>query len=409
MKLLVLLALLPCVLGRAPLLNQEAKEIVENEYIVVFHSSINTTTRAMHMDYLRSSLRMSEVDNTEVMFEYNIEGPTLQFRGYSVRTSMSVINGLLDAPEVDYIGLNQKAHALQTCNRQTEATWGLERIAKPDLPLAGYYEDQEGNQGADVDVYVIDTGVRTTHVEFGTRAKFGYDSTSPPTSPIETDDNGHGTHVAGTIGGSTYGVAKASTLIGVKVLNQAGSGSYAGVIAGIDYAATECRSGTRKCVGNMSLGGGFDSAVNAATDASVDAGVFMAVAAGNSYGANACNYSPASSNKATTVGSTDNTDARSVFSNIGNCIEVFAPGTSITSAWYTSDTATNTISGTSMASPHVAGVGARVFSANPTLTAPGVEAEVQRIAAVNKISNVGSGSPNLLVQGTCDLQPPPNM
>jgi len=258
-------------------------------------------------------------------------------------------------------------HISQQCNVQTNAVWGLNRISEKAIELTGLY--RYDLEGSGVVAYIIDTGILVTHTEFGTRASFGANFVGDGKN---SDCNGHGTHVAGTVGGKTYGVAKQVSLVAVKVLGCTGSGTYAGVISGIQYAASD-RKG-RPGVANMSLGGGKSTAVNDAVAAAVKSGLTFAVAAGNEN-QDACNVSPASEPSAITVGSTevsdDNAfqeDARSSFSNFGTCVKIMAPGSLIKSAWITSNTATNTISGTSMASPHVCGAAALVLSANPAAT-----------------------------------------
>jgi subtilisin family serine protease len=240
-----------------------------------------------------------------------------------------------------------------------------------------------------VRAYIIDTGIRTTHNEFGGRATFGANYANGQ----DEDCNGHGTHVAGTVGGSRYGVAKGVTLIAVKVLNCAGSGTTTGVINGINYVA-----GVQiyPAVANMSLGGGASQSLDDAVNKAVFLGVTFAVAAGNS-GANACNYSPARAANAITVGATTSTDARASYSNYGGCVDIFAPGSSITSAWKNSNTATKTISGTSMASPHVAGVAVLYLEANPGATAGAVSTALINGATDKKVTNAGSGSPTKLL------------
>lgn len=272
---------------------------------------------------------------------------------------------------------------------QTGATWGLDRIDQRDLPLNGTYNYTPTGSG--VNAYIIDTGIRRTHSDFGGRAFAGYDAIGDGQN--SNDCNGHGTHVAGTVGGTTYGVAKSVRLYAVRVLDCSGSGSNSGVIAGVDWVT---QNHVKPAVANMSLGGGASSALDTAVNNSISAGVTYAVAAGNSN-ANACNYSPARAANALTVGSTTSSDARSSFSNYGSCLDLFAPGSSITSAWYTSDTATNTISGTSMASPHVAGVAALYLQGNPTASASTVNAAIVNSSSTNKLTSIGTGSPNLLL------------
>lgn len=274
---------------------------------------------------------------------------------------------------------------------QGGATWGLDRVDQRARPLNGTY--RYTTTGAGVTAYIIDTGIYTAHTQFGGRASGGF--TSIADGRGTADCNGHGTHVAGTIGGATYGVAKAVRLVGVRVLDCTGSGTWSGVIAGIDWV-TYNHNGPS--VANMSLGGGFNQAVNDAVTNSIAEGVTYAVAAGNSND-NACSYSPSSTPLALTVGATDINDSRATsFSNYGSCLDVFAPGVNITSAWPTSTTATNTISGTSMASPHVAGLAALFLQANPTATPATVNAVIKQDAAAGVLTNVGAGSPNLLAR-----------
>ena len=282
---------------------------------------------------------------------------------------------------------------------QTPATWGLDRIDQRDLPLNNTYNYNQTGQA--VHAYIIDTGMRATHQQFTGRVGNGADFVGDGQGT--NDCHGHGTHVAGTTGGTTYGVAKLVTLHAVRVLNCQGSGTNSGVIAGVDWVTANHGS---PAVANMSLGGGISTALDSAVNNSVNSGVSYAVAAGNSN-ANACNSSPARAPAANTVGSTTSTDARSSFSNFGTCLDIFAPGSSITSAWNTSDTATNTISGTSMASPHVAGAIALYLQTNPGASPSTVTNALIANSTLNHVTNAGSGSPNRLLYSLFGGPPPP--
>lgn len=241
---------------------------------------------------------------------------------------------------------------------QTPATWGLDRIDQKTLPLNGNYNYELNGQN--VTAYVVDTGILSTHTEFGSRVKAGFSAIATGGT---TDCNGHGTHVAGTIGSSTYGVAKAVNLVPVRVLDCAGSGTNSGVISGINWVITNYQANKPiAAVMNLSLGGGASSALDTAITSAVNAGITVVVAAGNSN-ANACNYSPSRAPAAITVGATDNKDALASFSNTGSCVDISAPGVNITSSWIgSSNTAVSTISGTSMAAPHVSGAAALELS-----------------------------------------------
>jgi subtilisin family serine protease len=270
---------------------------------------------------------------------------------------------------------------------QSNPPWGLDRIDQRNLPLNAIYTFNWTGSG--VRVYVIDTGIRTAHTQFGGRASNVFDAFGGNGQ----DCNGHGTHVSGTVGGSTFGVAKSSLLRGVRVLNCSGSGSNSGVIAGVDWVRN---NHIAPAVANMSLGGGASTALDNAVNALHNANVTIAVAAGNSN-ANACTQSPARAANAITTGSTTTTDARSSFSNFGTCLDIFAPGSGILSAWASSNTATATLSGTSMASPHVAGVAALYKQANPSASSTTIRNAIVNNATTGVVSNPGSGSPNRLL------------
>jgi hypothetical protein len=277
--------------------------------------------------------------------------------------------------------------------------WGLDRIDQRALPLNNQFG--RAYTGSGVTAYIIDTGVLSTHTEFGGRVLSGFSSVSDANGT--EDCNGHGTHVAGTVGGSNYGVAPGVAIVPVRVLDCSGSGSTSGVIAGIDWVIAHHIAGT-PAVANMSLGGRRSSAIDIAVQSAVADGVVFVVAAGNST-ADACQTSPAGEPLAITVGATTSADARSSFSNYGSCVDVFAPGSSITSAWYTSTTASNTISGTSMASPHVAGVAALGLEIAPNSSVAQISDWITSTATPGVIGNAGTGSPNLLIYSRLSASP----
>jgi subtilisin family serine protease len=323
-------------------------------------------------------------------------------KGFAGEFSDQDIAALARDPNVLAIEPDQIAHALTV--QTNPPSWGLDRIDQRALPLNNSYTYNA--TGAGVTVYIIDTGIWFTHNDFGGRAVTGEDEITP--GGTATDCNGHGTHVAGTVGGSSYGVAKSVKLVAVRVLDCSGSGSYSQVIAGVDYVTRQKQANPSvPAAANMSLGGSTSAALNQAVTNSIAAGVTYAIAAGNSS-ADACTQSPASTPNAITVAATDINDARASFSNFGTCVDIFAPGVNITSAWNTNNTATNTISGTSMASPHVAGAAALYLQGNPSASAAAVTSALTTNATTNVVTSPGAGSPNLLLYtGFITAGPPP--
>ncbi|MBZ9750855.1 S8 family peptidase [Deinococcus sp. HMF7604] len=375
----------------APLLGTSNPEAIPGQYIVVFSEGAGNSLATQSASSLISSLNLDP------------QGVTIQhlysaaLSGFAAKLSAQNLSTLRADPRVKYV---EQDGVVKMSATQTGATWGIDRIDQRDLPLDGNYTYNSTASG--VKAYIIDTGINTAHTNFGGRATWGTNTTGDGNN---SDCQGHGTHVAGTVGSSTYGVAKGVSLVAVKVLNCQGSGSNSGVIAGINWAVTN--KGSATAVANMSLGGGASQATDDAVNNAASKNLIMAVAAGNEN-QNACNVSPARAASAITVGSTTRTDARSSFSNFGTCVDIFAPGSDITSTWNTSNTATNTISGTSMATPHVAGAVALLIAAGNT-TNSAVTSALINASTPNKVTGAGTGSPNrLLFTGTGTTNPNPN-
>jgi serine protease len=312
--------------------------------------------------------------------------------GFVVKMDKKAMTAMLSDDRIASIEQDQIMRANVT---QSNATWGIDRVDQVNLPLDGRYTYT--NTGSGVKAYIVDTGVLSSHSDFDGRVGSGYTAINDGNGT--NDCNGHGTHVAGTVGSTTYSLAKDVSLIPVRVLGCDGSGTNSGVIAGVDWV-TQNSSGPS--VANMSLGGGDSAALDSAVNNAIDAGIIFVVAAGNDN-ADACTGSPNKVPAALTIASSTNSDARSSFSNYGSCIDLFAPGSNITSTW--SNGATNTISGTSMAAPHVAGAAVLYLQSNPNASPSQVESAIESNAISNKISDL-KGSPNLLLQVSPDTPPP---
>jgi subtilisin family serine protease len=347
----------------APLLSAGAGAI-EGSYVVVLNEGADPRS-------------VAAVAGVNPNFVY-----TAAVNGFAAELNAGQLNALQHNPNVAYVEQDQVFEADAT---QSGATWGIDRIDQRNRPLSGTYTYT--STASTVYAYVIDTGIYASHSQFGGRASNVYDALGGN----GTDCNGHGTHVAGTIGSSTYGVAKSVRLRGLRVLNCSGSGATSGIIAAIDWVRV---NRTNPAVANLSLGGGYSSTLNTAINNLANSGVFVAVAAGNEN-QNACNVSPASAASATTVAASTSSDAKASYSNYGSCVDLYAPGSSITSTWLNGGT--NTISGTSMASPHVAGVAALYKATYGNASTSTIDSWIKTNSTANVITGNVTGTPNRLL------------
>jgi subtilisin family serine protease len=356
---------------------KKAKKPIPNSYIVVFESRVDDVGGIV------SELSAKHGAKTKHVYD--------ALKGFAAEMSQASANAIANDPRVKYVEEDGEVHVDTT---QTGATWGLDRIDQHNLPLDGNYT--YATTASNVHAYIVDTGILISHTQFGGRASVGVDEVGDGQNGI--DCAGHGTHVAGTVGGSTYGVAKGVSLVAVRVLNCSGSGTNSGVIAGVNWVATHA---IKPATANMSLGGGASQALDDAVTAAVNAGVVFCVAAGNGDAngnpLDACTTSPARAAAAITVSATDSTDHKASFANYGTCVDIFAPGVAITSSWYSSTTATNTISGTSMATPHVCGASALYLAGNPTATPASVASALTGNSTTGVVIGPGTGSPNRML------------
>ena len=361
--------------GEAPLLSAGARA-VPGQYVVVVSDGADPRS-------------VAAVAGVQPRFVY-----TAAVNGFAAALNAGQLTALRANPNVSYV---EEDAVVSISTTQSGATWGIDRIDQAALPLSTTYTYTP--TGAGVRAYILDTGIRLSHVEFTGRVSSGFDAVDGGSAD---DCNGHGTHVAGTVGGTQYGVAKGVSLVAVRVLDCQGSGTTSGVIAGIDWVTANA---VKPAVANMSLGGGASSTLDDAVARSISSGVSYALAAGNGdmlgRPQDACNSSPARVPAGMTVGSTTSTDTESSFSNYGTCVDILAPGSSITSAWYQSDTQTSTISGTSMATPHVAGAAALYLQTSPGASPAQVSSALTSNANPNRITlhsrSVSGGTPNLLL------------
>ncbi len=356
--------------GSAPLLAAAPGRAVQGSYIVVLKEGADPAS-------------VAAVAGASPRHLY-----TSALNGFAATLNQGQLNALQHNPHEEDVEQDQ---LMQYAATQSGATWGIDRIDQRARPLSGTYTYT--STGSGVRAYIIDSGINPSHTQFGTRAQISYDATGGN----GVDCNGHGTHVAGTVGGSTYGVAKGVLLRAVRVGTCGSSLSTSDIVEGIDWVRA---NHIKPAVANMSLGGGASSSLNTAVSNLINAGVYAVVAAGNSN-TDACNGSPSGVAAAMVVAASTSTDAKASYSSWGTCVDLYAPGSSITSAWYSSTTATSTISGTSMAAPHVTGVAALYKATSGDASQSTINSWLVNNSTANVITGNVSGTPNrLLFKGT---------
>ncbi|KAG2225643.1 hypothetical protein INT45_012115 [Circinella minor] len=402
----------------APLYEVSEPNSISDSYIIILKDHVNSMQADQHFQWVRDTLvkpGMKEDQFQQQQFlesgiplgiKHTYGSPNAKFRGYSGKFSSNVVENIRRSPDVAYVERDTMVYASEL---QRNAPWGLARISHRDVLTLSTFNKYEydGNGGEGIQVFVIDTGINVDHNDFEGRASWGI---TVPEGDVDEDGNGHGSHCAGTIAGKQHGVAKKATPVAVKVLRSDGSGSMSGVLAGVTWATERHQNATMEArasgetykgaVANMSLGGGRSVALDMAVNEAVNAGIIFSVAAGNDN-SDACNYSPAGAENAITVGATNIEDERASFSNFGKCVDVFAPGENILSVWTGAPDATNTISGTSMAAPHVAGLAAYFASleSETPVDPKKIKDKIIQLATEGKLYNIANDTetPNRLI------------
>lgn len=357
--------------------SSQAKGIIKNQYIVILNKDAGPS-----IDFAQN---IAKQHGAKVLQSYDTV-----LKGFAIYLPDTAATAFVEAMKKNPKVLSVENDIVMKIDATTQSNpdWGLDRIDQKALPLNSAYSYLQTGSGTTA--YIVDTGILSSHQQFSGRVLSGYTAISDGNGT--TDCNGHGTHVAGTVGGSTYGVAKNVNLVPIRILGCDGSGASSNVIAGLDWIL---KNGKKPAVVNMSLGGDASTSLDSAVENLFDNGYVMVVAAGNSN-TDACSASPARVSKALTVAATDNTDTRASYSNYGSCVDIFAPGSQINSSWIGSNTATKVLNGTSMATPHVAGVVAEMLQSIPTATPQTISTNLLNQASSNVVKNP-SGSPNRLL------------
>jgi len=357
--------------------SSQAMGIIKNQYIVILNKDAGSP-----IDFAQNIVKQQ---GGKVLQSYDTV-----FKGFAIYLPDAAAATFVEAMKKNPHVLSVESDTVMKIDATTQSNpdWGLDRIDQKALPLNSAYSYLQTGSGTTA--YIVDTGILSTHQQFSGRVLAGYTAISDGNGT--TDCNGHGTHVAGTVGGSTYGVAKNVSLVPIRILGCDGSGASSNVIAGLDWIL---KNGKKPAVVNMSLGGDANTSLDSAVENLFNNGYVMVVAAGNSN-ADACSSSPARVSKAITVAATDSTDTRASYSNYGSCVDIFAPGSQINSSWIGSNTATKVLNGTSMATPHVVGVVAEMLQSTPTATPQTISTNLLNQASSNVVKNP-SGSPNRLL------------